>query len=347
MRRFSLLCALAILFAPSAGSSQQASGGGPYSVIKTAKVGGAGGFDYVYADAASRTLYVNRRGMPPAVTLYNLDTLAPAGRIPDVNGHGVAVDAPSNHAFTSSKPVVMWDTKTLMPLKNIEVGGNPDGIFYDAFNRRVYILSHVAPFATVIDAASGDVAGTIDLGGAPEQAVSDGKGHVYVDIEDKANVAVVDAKTMAVTAHYDLTGQGGTCAGLAFDAKNRILFAACRNPQNMVVVGADDGKILATLPIGRGTDGAVFNPATMEAFSAQVDGTLTVVKENSPTDFVVEQTVQTIPSAKTLTLDAKTNNIYLIGAEFPPAPPRPAQGGQGNPNPMIPDSFTILVVGKK
>jgi hypothetical protein len=344
MRRFSLIVALAIISAPAIGLAQQESG--PYSVIKKAKVGGPGGFDYVYADSASRILYINRRGMPPAVTLYNLDTLAPAGQIPNVNGHGVAVDTPSNHAFTTSKPVVMWDTKTLMPLKNIEVGGNPDGIFYDSFNRRVYILSHAQPYATVIDGASGDVVGTIDLGGAPEQAVSDGKGHVYVDIEDKENIAVVDAKAMTVTAHYDLSGKGGVCAGLAIDTKNRILFAACRNPQNMVILSADDGKIITTLPLGRGTDGAVFNPNTMEAFSSQTDGTLTVIKENSPTNFVVEQTVQTMPSAKTLTLDSKTNHVYLIGAEFPPAPPRPAQGGQGNPNPMVPDSFTILIVGK-
>ena len=246
MRRFSLLCALAIILVPSAGSTQQESSAGPYSVVKSAKVGGPGGFDYVYADSASRMLYINRRGMPPAITLYNLDTLAPAGRIPDVNGHGVVVDAPTNHGFTTSKPVVMFDTKTLKPLKNIEVGGNPDGIFYDSFNRRVYILSHAQPYATVIDGASGDVVGTIDLGGAPEQAVSDGKGHVYVDIEDMANIAVVDAKTMAVTAHYDLTGKGGTCAGLAIDAKNGILFAACRNPQNMVILSANDGKIITT-----------------------------------------------------------------------------------------------------
>jgi hypothetical protein len=151
---------------------------------------------------------------------------------------------------------------------------------------------------------------------------------------------------MTVTAHYDLSGKGGVCAGLAIDTKNRILFAACRNPQNMVILSADDGKIITTLPLGRGTDGAVFNPNTMEAFSSQTDGTLTVIKENSPTNFVVEQTVQTMPSAKTLTLDSKTNHVYLIGAEFPPAPPRPAQGGQGNPNPMVPDSFTILIVGK-
>jgi hypothetical protein len=346
MRRFSLTCALLLATVPFIGSAQSASEAGPYKVIKTAKVGGDGGFDYINADVDGRRLYIPRRGMPARITIYDLDTLKPAGEIPDVNGHGAVVDPKTNHAFTSSKPVVMWDIKTLAPIKNIEVQGNPDGIFFDAFNQRVYIFSHVAPFATVIDSKDGSVVGTIDLGGAPEQAVSDGKGHVYVDIEDMANVAVVDAKTMAVTAHYDLQGEGGTCAGLALDVKNRILFAACRNPQNMVVLRADDGKILASLPIGRGTDGAVFNANTMEAFSSQVDGTLTIVKEISPTKFEVEQTLQTIPSAKTLTLDTKTNHVILMGAEFPPAPPRPPQGGQGNPNPMIPGSFSILVVGK-
>jgi len=346
MRRFSLTCALLMATVPFIGSAQSASEAGPYKVIKTAKVGGEGGFDYINADVDGRRLYIPRRGMPARITIYDLDTLKSAGEIPNVNGHGAVVDPKTNHAFTSSKPVVMWDTKTLAPIKNIEVQGNPDGIFFDAFNQRVYIFSHLAPFATVIDSKDGSVVGTIDLGGAPEQAVSDGKGHVYVDIEDMANVAVVDAKTMAVTAHYDLQGKGGTCAGLALDVKNRILFAACRNPQNMVVLGADDGKILASLPIGRGTDGAVFNPNTMEAFSSQVDGTLSIVKEVSPTKFEVEQNLQTMPSAKTLTLDTKTNHVILRGAEFPPAPPRPAQGGQGNPNPMVPGSFTILVVGK-
>ena len=346
MRRFPLTCALLLATLPFIGSAQSASEGGPYKIIKTAKVGGEGGFDYINADVDGRRLYIPRRGMPARITIYDLDTLSPAGEISDVNGHGAVVDPKTNHAFTSSKPVVMWDSKTLAPIKNIEVQGNPDGIFFDAFNQRVYIFSHVAPFATVIDSKDGSVVGTIDLGGAPEQAVSDGKGHVYVDIEDKANVAVVDAKTMAVTAHYDLQGKGGTCAGLALDVKNRILFAACRNPQNMVVLGADGGKILATLPIGRGTDGAVFNGNTMEAFSSQVDGTLSIIKEVSPTKFEVEQTLQTMPSAKTLTLDTKTNHVILMGAEFPPAPPRPPQGGQGNPNPMIPGSFSILVVGK-
>jgi hypothetical protein len=130
------------------------------------------------------------------------------------------------------------------------------------------------------------------------------------------------------------------------DARNRVLFAACRNPQNMVVLNADTGKIITAMPIGRGTDGALFNPVTMEAFSSNTDGTLTIVRESSPTSFAIEQTLQTMPTAKTSALDTKTNHIVLIAAEYPPAPPRPAQGGQGNPNPMVPGSFTVLVIGK-
>jgi len=157
---------------------------------------------------------------------------------------------------------------------------------------------------------------------------------------------VVDAKALTVTAHYDVAGKGGTCAGLALDAENNILFATCRNPANMVVLNAADGKVITTLPIGTGTDGAVFNPATMEAFSSQGDGTLTVVKENGPASFVVEQTVQTMTTAKTLTLDSKTGHILLIAAEFSaPATPPPA-GGRGGRGTMAPDSFSILVVGK-
>jgi DNA-binding beta-propeller fold protein YncE len=319
---------------------------GPYKVLKTAKTGGEGGFDYVYADSVGRKLYIPRSGTSARITVFNLDTLAPEGEIPKESAHGAAVSHKSNHGFATSKPVVMWDAKTLAPIKTIDVEGGPDGLLYDAFNDRVYILSHRAPNATVINASDGSVAGTIDLGGAPEQAVTDGKGHLYIDIEDKGNIAVVDAKTMQVTAHYDLQGKGATCAGLAMDVKNHILFAACRNPQTMVILDAKDGKIITTLPIGQGTDGAVFNPKTMEAFSSQGDGTLTIVKENSPTSFEVEQTLKTMRTAKTLTLDAKTNHILLIAAEFGPPPATPPPGGRAGRGQLIPDSFTILVVGK-
>jgi hypothetical protein len=230
---------------------------------------------------------------------------------------------------------------------------------YDPFNDRIWVFSHQLPHATVINAADGSIAGTMDLGGAPEQAQSDGKGHIYVDIEDKDNVAVVDAKALTVTAHYDLAGKGGTPAGLALDAKNGILFVACRNPQVMVMMNTKDGSIITTLPIGRGSDGAGFNPKTMEAFSSQGDGTLTVIKENRPTDFAVEQTVETPQGAKTMTIDGKTNHVLLMTAEYvtPPAPATPpptpapdAAGGRGRGRgpgrQMVPDSFTLIEVGK-
>ena len=311
-----------------------------YKVTKTEKVGGEGGFDYVYADSVGRKLYVARGGSKPRVSAFNLDTLAPAGEISDTNARGAAVDAKSHHGFSSSRPVAMWDSKTLAPIKTIEVHGGPDGILNDDFTHHTYIFSHSAPNATVIDAESGTVLGTIDLGGAPEQAVTDGKGHIYVDIEDKDSVAVVDTKTMKVTATYSLNGKGGGNAGLALDVKNGVLFVACRNPQVMVMMSTKDGAILDTLPIGRGCDGAVFNPKTMECFSSQGDGTLTIVKESSPTKFAVEQTVATMIGAKTLTLDSKTGNILLIAAEYGVAPLGSRRG------PLVPGSFSIVVVGK-
>lgn len=214
MRRFWLVLLAATAMLASAGFAQQASNEGPYKVLRTAKVGGEGGFDYVYADVTGRRLYVPRPAASGArVTVFNLDTLEPAGEIPNSNARGVAVDPKSNHGFASSKPVVMWDTTTLTTIKTIDVDGGPDGILFDPFNERVYIFSHRAPNATVIDATNGSVVGTIDLGGAPEQAVTDGNGHIYVDIEDKDNIAVVDAKAMKVTAHYDLGGKGGGPGG--------------------------------------------------------------------------------------------------------------------------------------
>jgi hypothetical protein len=322
---------------------------GPYKVLKSIKAGGEGGFDFVYADVVNRRLYIPRGGPPPYVAVFNLDSLAPAADIPSPAARGAAVDPTSGHGFSSSKPVVMWDTKTLKEIKRIDVQGNPDVIMFDPFNDRVWVFSHATPNATLINAVNGTIVGTLDLGGQPEQAVTDGKGHIYVDLEDTNQVAAVDAKTLKVTAHYDLGGKCGAPTGLAFDVKNHILFAACSEPPALVILNADDGKVITSLPIGRGVDGVVFNPATMEAFSSQSDGTLTVVKENSPTSFVVEQTIKTMPSAKTLTLDTKTNQILLIGAEFGPPPEQPPGGGRGRGRgrgPVIPASFSILVVGK-
>ena len=334
----------------AAGFAQQAPATGPYRVLKTARVGGEGRFDYVYADADGRRLYVARTGPTPRMTVYNLDTLEAAGEIPNTNAHGAATDTESHHGFASSSPLAMWDTKTLALVKTIPIEGNPDGILGDAYNHRIYVFSHSAPNATVVNATDGSIVGTIDLGGAPEQAASDGQGRLFVDIEDKGSVAVVDAKTMKVTGQYSLNGKGGD-AGLALDAKNHVLFVACREPQVMVMLDADTGKYLADLPIGQGCDGAAFNPKTLECFSSQRDGTLTVIKETpgvgtAPPTFAVEQTVTTMPSAKTLTLDAKTGRVFLIAAEYGTAPTPPVPGGRGGRAPMLPGSFSILEVGK-
>ena len=190
----------------------------------------------------------------------------------------------------------------------------------------------------------------------PRRRPPTGSGKIYVDIEDKAAIAVIDANTMKMVGRYDLSSRGAGCAGLALDAQNQILFAACREKNNMVILSANDGHIITDLPTGVGCDGVTFNAATMEAFSSQGDGTLTVVKEDSPTSFRVEQTVATPARAKTLTLDPKTNQIFLITAEYGPVPAATAPAAPlpaGAPDwmrrprpPMIPHSFQILVVGK-
>src|SRR5216683_924334 len=296
--------------------SQAAPEDKPYKIINSTQTMGTGRIDYVYADSDGRRLYIPRGS---EVLVFDLDTLKSVGVIPNSSARGAAVDPKTHHGFCSSSPVVMWDTKTLETIKTIDVQGRPDGILFEPLTERIYVFSHSAPNATVIEAKDGSVVGTIDLGGAPEQAASDGQGHLYVDLEDKDNVAVVDVKTLKVTAHYDLGGKGGGPAGLGFDAKNHILFAMCHEPQTCVILNAEDGKILGTLPIGRGTDNGGFNPATMEAFSSQGDGTLTIIKEKSPTTFEVEQTVQTKSRAKTCTLDTRNNQIILITTEPTPA----------------------------
>jgi hypothetical protein len=351
MRPISLVVvpAAAVLILASLGLAQQATTTGPYKVLKTAKVGGEGGYDYIFADVEGRRLYIPRGGATGQLTVFNLDTLEPTGAIPNVSAGGATVDPKSHHGFSTTKPVTMWDASTLKIVKTIDVEGRPDGIMVDPYNARVWVLSHQPPHATVIDAAEGAVVKTIDLGGAPEQAVSDGKGTIYVNIADKANIAVVDAKNLTVTAHYDVSSKGTGGSGLAFDAKNRILFAYYRQPSpTVVIVNADSGNIITTLSTGMGVDTVAFNPATMEAISAEGGGSMTFIKENSATSFEVEQTLQTMVGAKTLALDTKTNRLLTMAAEFGPPPPNAPPGPAGRParGPMLAGSFSILMVGK-
>jgi hypothetical protein len=378
MRLVMFLVAIATLFVPLARAQD-----GQYKVLKTARVGGEGGWDYIYADSAARRLYIPRgavratpatdtspetAALPPRLTVFDLDTLAPVNELSGVGGQGTAVDPKTGHGFTSDHPQVsMFDTKTLTKLKSIDVGdARPDGILFDAFSERVFVLSHPTRNATVIDTRDGTVKGTIDLGGTPEEGVADGKGMLYVVMQDAVgSVTAVDLKSMKAVAHYSLVDMGG-CNGLALDAKNGVLFAACSRPSPppgqtsnagqpggqsqaaMVVLSAKDGKILAKLPLAGNSDGAVFNPATMEAFSTGGNGTLTVVKEKTPVTFEVEQVLTTMNGARTITLDTKTGHLFTMSQERTPAPADAPAPPNGRPRmgPAVPGSFTILMIGR-
>ena len=388
MRRHVVVLALAVASSATVMSAQQPAGSeGPYKVLQRAKVGGEGGTDYIFADPDGRRLYITRNAVRAApatetspareavagrISVFNLDNLTMIGEIQGASGNGATVDPKSGHGFTSNHPdVAMFDAKAMTFTKTIpaDSGFGPDGIYTDSYNQRVYVFSHPTKTAGVFDAREGTFLGHIDLGGVPEQGVADGKGTLYVVMQDgEGSVTKVDVKTMKATAHFPFGDKGGSCNGLAIDVKNHILFAACAasgglqpaqqmpngqmapqrqlpKPQ-MVILSADDGHIITTLPLAGGADGAVFNPKTMEAFSSHGNGTLTVVKENSPTDFVVEQNLDTMNGARTLTLDTKTGHIFVMSVERGPAPPPPPGGGRGAGAPVIPGSFTVLMIGK-
>ena len=245
MRRHASLFVVMCALLTSAGLAFQAGADGPYKVLKTANVGGEGGTDYIFADVDGRRLYITRGATPaqpatdtrpevPAsekrLTIFDLETLAPVGVIPGVGGNGATVCPKTGHGFTSDHPQPsMFDVKTMKLMKTIEVpaGFSADGIYCDTSTDRVYIGSHPTKALMVVDARDGTVLGNIDLGGVPEQTVADGKGTVYQVLQDRpGGVAVIDAKTMKVTATYPL-GDNGGCNGLALDVKNQILFAAC------------------------------------------------------------------------------------------------------------------------
>ena len=332
---------------PVTASSQ---GAGPNKVLKTAQVGGDGGFDYIFADVAGRRLYTPRNGPAGHLAVFNLDTLKPVGDIPGLASGGAVVDPKSHHGFSNTKPLTMWDSQTLKVIKTIPVDGRPDDIEFDPGTERVWVLSHQPPYAQVIDAASGTVAGTVDLGGGPEQGANDGKGTLYVNISDKGTIAVVDLKSMTVKRHIDLSLSGAGGSGLSLDAKNHILFVYYRMPDpHVVIINADTSGIITQLPTGAGVDTVAFNPKTMEAVSAENGGTMTFIKEKSPTSFVVEQTLQTKAGAKTVALDDKTGHLLTMTADFAPAPADapPGPAGRAARGPMVPGSFSILMIGRK
>jgi len=292
-----------------------------------------------------------RSGAMGGVTLYNLDTLAPAGTIESVKSGGAVIDPKTHHGFSTTRPMTMWDAKTLQVIKMIDVGtARPDGIMFDPFNQRVWAGSHMPPFMTVIDAKDGNIVGTVDIGGQAEQATTDGKGTVYVTVMDKANVAVIDAKNLTVTKHIDVSSKGvswGT--GISVDAKNHIIFSYWRLPDPQVlIINADTGNIITSLPTDLNVDTVGFNPNTMEAIATAGAGTLVIVKEKSPTNFEVEQKLKTMQGARNMVIDTKTNHVITNAFEYGPIPANapPPTPGRTQSGPPIPGSFTLMMIGR-
>jgi DNA-binding beta-propeller fold protein YncE len=321
-----------------------AAAGPGYKVIKTYKLGGEGGWDYMTADSAARHLYISRS---THVIVLDLDSGKTVGEIADTPGvHGIALAPDLGRGFTSNGregTVSIFDLKTLATTTKVKVGDNPDAILYDRSSKRVFTFNGKSQDSTAIDAASGKVLGTIKLDGKPEFAAADGKGEVFVNIEDRSELTVIDPKNLVVTTKWPLA----PCeepSGLSIDKKHRRLFVGCDNKM-MAVVDADTGKVLATPAIGDGVDATAYDDDTHLAFASCGEGVLTVVKEESPDKFSVAETVPTQQGARTMALDPKTHNAYSVTANFGP-PPAPTAD---NPHPrrsIIPDTFVVLVVGK-
>jgi DNA-binding beta-propeller fold protein YncE len=319
-----------------------AAGASGYHVVKTIAIGGDGGWDYVTTDSDARRVYVSHA---THVVVLDADTGAKVGDIPDTQGvHGVALAPELGRGFVSNgraDSVTIFDMRTLATISTVPTGGkNPDAIYYDAATKRVFAFNGRSGNATAINAADGKVAGTVEVGGKPEFAVGEGKGRIFVNIEDKSELLEIDAEKMAVLHRWPLK----PCvepSGLAFDAARRRLFAVCDNKM-MVIVNADSGKIVATPPIGDGPDAAGFDPATQYAFSSNGgSGTLTVIHEDSPDKFTVVEEVPTQKYARTMSIDFKTHNIFLPIAEFEAK----AAPGEHRP-PMKGNTFGVLLVGR-
>jgi DNA-binding beta-propeller fold protein YncE len=310
-----------------------------YQVVKTIPIAGEGGWDYVAVDSDARRIYISHA---TKVVVLDADSFAVAGEIPDTQGvHGIAIASDFGRGFVSNGragTATIFDLKSLKTLGTVNTGKNPDAIVYDAVTKRVFTFNGASKDATSFAAADGVVAGTLPLGGKPEFAAADGKGKIFVNIEDTSELAEIDAQALQVLHRWPLAPCESP-SGLAMDRKNRRLFLGCENKM-MAVVNADTGKIIATPAIGQGVDATAYDPGTGFALSSNGEGTLTVVKQEGPDKYSVLEDVSTKRSARTMGLDLKTHNVVLPAAEFLP----PKEGERRGS--MKPGTFVLLVVAR-
>jgi DNA-binding beta-propeller fold protein YncE len=335
-----ILFTAALLTLTFCGFAQTAS---QYKIANKIKLEGDMGWDYIAVDDDANRLYVSHGDRIHIVDLGNSNKVL--ATIDGLKGvHGIAIASEFNKGFISTgkdSGVTIFDLKTFAVLTKIKTtGGNPDAILYDSFSKKVFTFNGKSSNSTVIDAKTNAIVGTIDLPGKPEFAVSDGQGKIYDNLEDKNMICEIDASTMKVLNSWSIAPGDGP-SGLAIDIKNRRLFSVC--DKLMVIVDADNGKIIKTLPIGDRVDASAFDASLNRAYSSNGDGTLTVVQENSKDDFSVLENVTTQKSSRTCCVNSKTHHIYLPCAEFGPAPAPTAEKPKPKPT-IIPGSFMVLDV---
>ena len=333
------LCLLAANFIlPSQGNSQSSG----YHVTKTFHIASSGGWDYPSSDPGSNKLYLSHGGQ---VNIIDKTTGDSVGIIPNTNGvHGVAFVKALGKGYTSNgrtNNVTVFDLNTAKILGQVAVGKNPDWILYDPFSKRVVTSNHSGGDISLIDPATDQVTATIPVIGAKlETIVSDEAGRLYINAEDKNEISVVDIVKGEVVAHWPLEAEGPT--GLAIDVKTKRIFSAC--DKLLVVMDADNGKIVAKLPIGNGCDGAAFDKARKLVFTSNGEGTVTIVKEISKDEYKVIENVPTKRGARTICIDEKSHTLFLPTADYEPLP---ADAPQNTRPKMVVGSFQVLVLSNK
>ncbi len=298
-------------------------------------------WDFLTTDPASGRVFVSHGNQ---TQVMDERTGALLGAIPDTKGvHGIALAPEFGKGYISDgkdTAITVFDLKSLATLRKVRTTGiNPDAILFDAFSKRVFAFNGKSDNATVLDAATDSVVATSALGGKPEVAVSDGKGRVYLNLEDAGKLAVLDAKTAKVIQTWPLA-PGEEPSGLDMDVESGRLFSVCANKM-MIVLDAATGRRVATVPIGSGTDGVAYDPALKRIYASNEEGTLTIVQQTDKDHYSILQTLPTQKGAKTIALDAKTHHLFLSAAGFGPAPAATPENPKARP-PVVPNSFVVL-----
>lgn len=327
-------------------SGQAHSQNNQYTLIKKTVIGGEGGWDYLSVDSKNRRLYVSHS---TKVEVLNADTHEKIGEIPNLQGvHGVIAVSNTGRGITTngrSNTATIFDLKTLKTIVELPTGKNPDALLYDEFSKRVFIFNHSDVTTTAIDIEAGTVVGTVDVGGSVlEAGATDGKGTIFVNLEDAHEIVSFDAKTLVVKNRWNIA----PCeepTGMAYDAKTKRLFSVCHNGL-MMVISSENGNPVAQLPIGKRVDGVVFDPKSKRAFSSNGEGTITVVEEISANEFKVVETIKTEVGARTIAFDSKTQHVFVSTAQYGETSAATAE--VPNPRPkVIPGTFMILEYGRK